>query len=895
MRCLYCGKRLALLTKLAHGEFCSASHRKLYSQEEQQAALARLMHEQKRVGRSRAPAAPPVPPAAAPAAATSPGLPGFCNCVPSEQIRPPRLFSYIEPIIPVEPPCVLPDETGSQAIPSGLIAIEEPPVQRLEGPGAEPAAKEAEEIPPPAALCPDAPAAVPGEERPVPPPQPVETVPEFVFEFSPRISEPDLRRPDLAASCRPETVPPAAPVSLAKPAPAAPDQDGISLPRAGIRPWIPQPAVEQERLLEAIERTRLARPVPLVGTAAIFLPPVQRPIPIHQGWFILKLRLPEVDASAGAAPARTSLLRAPLRARIGKASAMLPADVKPYVPAGASPAGLFRADLLATPALDGGGGGFPLPPAGKLIALDMAAAVAQGPPPARWSPEPIRTLPPPPKAPLRPGGLASRGAPRLSIQIWLSRPVPQPPELEVRIARVVDLAVPAAVIPRCPLRVEGFGDESHPAACLSPLRLEAAWPRAEAAVTPSWLRPQPPDAIVRRSGLKPDNTALFGISLGPAHKRLLPLSWSAAGGAPRPAATLEALRPDHQPVVRQSRPGCAPVFGPPWYPHQFRLDPRVTLSVPSGVATAPVPAHPEPAPRVPGSRLAVFGIEDRHAAAAGVTLRSVRRMGGFSRFWKVAPADLRWLALALPLVLALAFWGSGRKPIRVVKNGEPRTEGMAAFLETRWETLKENSGQRAAVSLQDDFRAGLGEWEGAEDWGRHWQYDPAGFVLTGPLAIYTPSKRLSDYTFEFLGQIETRSLNWVFRAADLQNYYAMKIVLTNSGPLPEANLVRYAVIHGKAGKPVQTRLPLTVSRDTLYRVQTDVRGADFSVSVLGQMVASWTDDRLMSGGVGFFSDRGERARLRWVQVSHQYDALGRLCAFLAPYPVQASDTGWSGK
>jgi hypothetical protein len=35
-----------------------------------------------------------------------------------------------------------------------------------------------------------------------------------------------------------------------------------------------------------------------------------------------------------------------------------------------------------------------------------------------------------------------------------------------------------------------------------------------------------------------------------------------------------------------------------------------------------------------------------------------------------------------------------------------------------------------------------------------------------------------------------------------------------------------------------------------------------------------------------FANRGERARLRWVEVSHQYDALGRVCAYLAPYGIE---------
>jgi hypothetical protein len=68
-----------------------------------------------------------------------------------------------------------------------------------------------------------------------------------------------------------------------------------------------------------------------------------------------------------------------------------------------------------------------------------------------------------------------------------------------------------------------------------------------------------------------------------------------------------------------------------------------------------------------------------------------------------------------------------------------------------------------------------------------------------------------------------------------------------------------------------------------------VRGDSFTTSVQDRIVDFWSDDRLARGGVGFFSEKGERARLRWVEVSHQYDTLGRLCALLAPYQIQSAD------
>ncbi len=85
---------------------------------------------------------------------------------------------------------------------------------------------------------------------------------------------------------------------------------------------------------------------------------------------------------------------------------------------------------------------------------------------------------------------------------------------------------------------------------------------------------------------------------------------------------------------------------------------------------------------------------------------------------------------------------------------------------------------------------------------------------------------------------------------------------------------------------------MQVTRDSLYRVLMEVRQENYVLTVQGQIVDSWSEPRLKSGGVGFFSAKGELARLRWVGVWHQYDTLGRLCAFLAPYSI--SDRERSG-
>jgi hypothetical protein len=142
---------------------------------------------------------------------------------------------------------------------------------------------------------------------------------------------------------------------------------------------------------------------------------------------------------------------------------------------------------------------------------------------------------------------------------------------------------------------------------------------------------------------------------------------------------------------------------------------------------------------------------------------------------------------------------------------------------------------------------------------------------------------------EFLGQIEKKSMGWVYRAADLDNYYASKIVLTKNGAMPGAVIERYAVIKGKVFSLARRPMPIQVRNDMLYRVRMDVRGDGFTLTVQGQVVDYWSDNRLKTGGVGFFSAKGDQSSLRWVEISHQYDFLGRLCAFLAPYSLPTKD------
>ena len=253
-------------------------------------------------------------------------------------------------------------------------------------------------------------------------------------------------------------------------------------------------------------------------------------------------------------------------------------------------------------------------------------------------------------------------------------------------------------------------------------------------------------------------------------------------------------------------------------------------------------------------------------------------------FWQHAPRDLKLLLFAIPALLALVFHpGLPRVAFAAPQSAGGFSSQMKQVLNDQWVSMRQSMENRAAIELDEDFRSGLDNWVSPGGSTTEWAFDSTGFVQPGPLALYRPSVTLGDYQAQFMGLIDKKALSWVVRAADFDNFYVVKLTMLKSGPLPVIGLTRYAVIGGKAQDRHDVAIPIDARADTLYNVRMDVRGSNFSVEVQGQMADSWTESRLPRGGIGFFTARGEASRVRWVQITHQYDMLGRLCSYLAPY------------
>jgi|SRR5579871_2092994 len=309
---------------------------------------------------------------------------------------------------------------------------------------------------------------------------------------------------------------------------------------------------------------------------------------------------------------------------------------------------------------------------------------------------------------------------------------------------------------------------------------------------------------------------------------------------------------------------------------------------------------PEPPSTDPGSAgVSSTTVDSTGMGSSGMTLgekeapAKVHLWTHAAGFWKHAPRDLKLLMFAIPALLALAFHPTLPK---VAVTAPPTTgalkRNITSVMSGQLATVRQAVYDRAAVALDEDFRSGLDDWVSRGDATTEWSFDPTGFVRPGPLALYRPSMGLTDYHMLFMGMIDQKAMSWVVRAADFNNYYVMKLTVLKPGPQTTVGLTRYAVIDGKAQDRVDTVVPFEARPDMLYRVQMDIRDDNFALSMQGQMVDSWSEPRLQHGGIGFFTARGEESRVRWVQVEHQYDMLGRLCAYLAPYEIPTTNGSW---
>jgi hypothetical protein len=175
---------------------------------------------------------------------------------------------------------------------------------------------------------------------------------------------------------------------------------------------------------------------------------------------------------------------------------------------------------------------------------------------------------------------------------------------------------------------------------------------------------------------------------------------------------------------------------------------------------------------------------------------------------------------------------------------------------------------KASANPAKTSDVGMSIMVGEGGWVENWAGDPAGLHSDRQITIYRPSLKLSDYRIEFQGQIDTKSIGWIFRAADPDNYYAMKLQLVSQELPLTVVLYKYIVLKGRQVQVGRVPIDAPVKNDTVFSIRMDVRGPKFNTYVQGQPVDVWTDDQIKSGGVGFLNERSERGKIKSVSLSY---------------------------
>jgi hypothetical protein len=440
---------------------------------------------------------------------------------------------------------------------------------------------------------------------------------------------------------------------------------------------------------------------------------------------------------------------------------------------------------------------------------------------------------------------------------------------------IAPTAEPVETMPSCETR------QASPMAALIELQFPSlAEPQAETfAVTPSnpampsQVRVAEPAAVQHSIVVKPLPT-LFVTPPQPPQPEEQQASIAARGFVP-----LEFFSQRTPGTPSRKMVWCVPSIPPALpnfsvHPILERLEKEQQQKKPKKPAIAEIFELPEAARKKAGNAMVRHAIK---AIAACFLLGSILWFGlGTVRIGNQTPAVNRDVSIG-----DLASGGSSGSSSPVAISPVPGGAGSAKPAGALGK-LRAAISDRAAATVTDSFKNGMEAWgTKAKQWAPGWSRNPDGFVRTGQLALFQPTLNFKDYHMEFFGQIESRSMGWAVRAHDSQNYYAMKLAVIEPGLRPMIAMVHYPVVGGKRGRPVQIPLNIMVHNNEPMQVSVDVKGNKLLTSVDGQLVDTWIDDTLVAGGVGFFSDAGERARLYWMKISKNEDFVGRICAYIS--------------
>ncbi len=182
----------------------------------------------------------------------------------------------------------------------------------------------------------------------------------------------------------------------------------------------------------------------------------------------------------------------------------------------------------------------------------------------------------------------------------------------------------------------------------------------------------------------------------------------------------------------------------------------------------------------------------------------------------------------------------------------------------------ENWVSATVHSTGEPLRFGTGEWSCSSTGA-----DP------GVMRVWRESFDVSDYDMSFHARMKVKAIGWAFRARDAGTFYGMKITVAGPGNDIISHLEHF--VHQRGNELAHNRMPLPmiIAEGADCHVQVRVRGSRFTTSIDGQVVDMWTDDRLKSGGIGFFSEAGESSTISWVKLVERGTMAGRFSGYFS--------------
>jgi hypothetical protein len=315
-----------------------------------------------------------------------------------------------------------------------------------------------------------------------------------------------------------------------------------------------------------------------------------------------------------------------------------------------------------------------------------------------------------------------------------------------------------------------------------------------------------------------------------------------------PAPVKEAEKPAEKkapasPKSEPKRPLVAPA--------PIRPDKRTAAPEPvKQVAKAEAPSTPKPPAKVDAKQ------DKKHEVKENGKLREDAKLGKAEALAAPYPGSSDLGLPRLNLHASQGFWGNLPAAAKI---------GIAAALVAALGGLIAFSSKSGGASVTSantgTVVAGSPLPVGESGWIADWGADP-GVRRTRQISILRSSQTVTDYRIELQGQIETKAIGWIFRAADPKNFYVTKLEIMKPGLQPTVALVRFAMINGEEQVRAQLPLPMKVRRDTMYKIRLDAVGNHFVTYVQDQKVDDWTNDSVKTGGVGLYSERGETATLK---------------------------------